>query len=227
MDAITIQTKLQKLGHYDGKLDGSFGPKSQTALKNAFLAGLNTPITAADVSTVAASMGIEPAKIWAVRDVEASANAFTDGLPTILYEPHVFSRLTDHKYDRSNPDISSRSWNAKLYAGSQSGRWNQLLKASALDVDAALAAASYGAFQILGSNFEVCGYNSSFDFAYAQSQTEKDQLLAFMDFCNGNKLTPALKAGNWAAFARGYNGPSYAANQYDKKLAAAYAKRRK
>ena len=218
---------LQKLGHYEGKLDGAFGPKSQAALKNALMAGLNTPIGSADVNTVAESMGIEPAKIWAVRDVEASANAFTDGLPTILFEPHVFSRLTDHKYDSSNRDLSSRSWNPKLYPGSQSGRWNQLLKASALDVDAALSAASYGAFQILGTNFAVCGYPSVWDFVYAQAQTEKDQLLAFMDFCNGNKLTPALKAGNWAAFARGYNGPKYAENQYDKKLAAAYAKRRK
>ncbi|RYF49797.1 MAG: N-acetylmuramidase family protein, partial [Cytophagaceae bacterium] len=140
---------------------------------------------------------------------------------------HVFSRLTNHKYDSSNRDVSSRTWNPKLYPGSQSGRWNQLLKASALDVDAALSAASYGAFQILGSNFAVCGYQTVWDFVYAQAQTEREQLLAFMDFCNGNKLTPALKAGNWAAFARGYNGPAYAENQYDKKLAAAYAKRRK
>ncbi|RZK44646.1 MAG: DUF3380 domain-containing protein, partial [Hymenobacter sp.] len=91
MSALNVQIALQKLGHYDGKLDGAFGPKSQASLRNALMAGLNTPISATDVNTVAASMGIEPAKIWAVRDVEASANAFTDGLPTILFEPHVFS----------------------------------------------------------------------------------------------------------------------------------------
>jgi hypothetical protein len=29
---------------------------------------------------------------------------------------------------------------------------------------------------------------------------------------------------NWAAFAKGYNGPGYAKNAYDVKLAQAYAK---
>ena len=37
-------------------------------------------------------------------------------------------------------------------------------------------------------------------------------------------LAGKLKAHDWAAVARGWNGPGYAANRYDDKLAAAFAK---
>ena len=36
-------------------------------------------------------------------------------------------------------------------------------------------------------------------------------------------MAEALRKKNWAAFAKAYNGPGYAKNQYDTKLAAAYA----
>jgi hypothetical protein len=94
----------------------------------------------------------------------------------------------------------------------------------ALDPDAAFAAASYGAFQILGQNFKACGFASSFEFVLAQCQTEGAQLLAFVSFLKANGLDDELRSNNWAGFARGYNGSAYAANQYDVKLARAFAK---
>jgi len=36
-------------------------------------------------------------------------------------------------------------------------------------------------------------------------------------------MAEALRKRNWAAFAKAYNGPGYAKNQYDTKLAASYA----
>ena len=47
---------------------------------------------------------------------------------------------------------------------------------------------------------------------------------AFVNFIKANKLDGTLRAKNWAAFARGYNGPGYAQNAYDKKMAEAYAR---
>ena len=47
---------------------------------------------------------------------------------------------------------------------------------------------------------------------------------AFVSFILANRLDGALRAKNWASFARGYNGPAYAQNAYDKKMAAAYAR---
>ncbi|HET9994735.1 MAG TPA: N-acetylmuramidase domain-containing protein [Candidatus Acidoferrum sp.] len=42
-----------------------------------------------------------------------------------------------------------------------------------------------------------------------------------LNFCN---LDTAMRSHDWANFARGYNGPNYAKNQYDVRLAAAYQK---
>ena len=56
--------------------------------------------------------------------------------------------------------------------------------------------------------------------------SEEKQLQAFINFIkndsNGNKYT-ALKAKDWATFAKFYNGSSYAQNQYDTKLEKNYS----
>jgi hypothetical protein len=36
-------------------------------------------------------------------------------------------------------------------------------------------------------------------------------------------LVDELRRNDWAGFARGYNGPGYADNRYDTKLASAYS----
>lgn len=226
MTPIELQKILTKLG-YPLVADGVFGTKSQDALLKALTDGLDTKLSAKDVQDGADALGVNTAKIWTVWDVEASANPFIDGRPTILYEPHIFSRLTKHAYDKNFPDISSKSWNRKLYPGSQLGRWKQLQKASGLDVNAALSSASYGGFQIVGMNFKTCGYSTPWDFVYSQSRDERSQLLAFVSFVENAGLKGALQRGDWAAFAKGYNGPAYRENKYDEKLAAAYKKRSK
>jgi len=226
MTAKELQGKLNSLG-YKLVADGKFGPASQSALLKCLTDGADTKLSEADVTRAANALGVNNAKIWTVWDVEAAASPFIDGRPTILFEPHIFSRLTDRKYDASQPDISSRTWNRKLYPGSQQGRWNQVLKATSLDVDAGLSSASYGGFQILGSNHLVCGYDTPWDFVYAQSRTEADQLRAFVAFVAGRGLAHALRQGDWAAFAKGYNGSAYRENKYDEKLAKAYARRSK
>src|SRR5262249_39107639 len=39
-----------------------------------------------------------------------------------------------------------------------------------------------------------------------------------------NQLDRALRGHDWTTFARGYNGPAYAKNSYDTRLAAAHQK---
>ena len=52
---------------------------------------------------------------------------------------------------------------------------------------------------------------------------EDRHLQAFCAFVTARGLADALARRDWAAFARGYNGPAYAANRYDARLAQAYA----
>jgi hypothetical protein len=220
-----LQQRLTTLGHYDGAIDGIFGPKSKGAVIAALTSGPDHPLTPHDVAQVAARLDVDPAKVWAVYDVESTGSAFIDGRPAILFEPHRFSKSTGHRYDKTHPRLSSRAWDRTLYPRGQAARYQQLVDAVALNVDAGFMSASYGGFQILGENYAVCDAADAWSFAWRQAQTEGDQLDAFTLFVEGRGLKGALRRGDWAAFARGYNGTAYRANRYDERLAAAYARR--
>jgi hypothetical protein len=60
----------------------------------------------------------------------------------------------------------------------------------------------------------------------AMFESEGRHLDAFVNFLRHEHLDTPLRNKRWADFARKYNGEGYAANQYDVKLAAAYARHR-
>ncbi len=230
MDVATLQRRLMALGLDTSGEDGIFGPRTRAAVLKALTDGPDWKLEQSDVEAAAAELRLPPALVWAVYDVESTGASFIEGRPTILFEPHRFSRATDHRYDATHPRISSLRWNRRLYPGSQSGRWEQLLDAVALDVDAGFASASYGGFQILGENHLVCGAATPWSFAWQQAQTESDQLNAFLFFISSKrvddrKLVDWLRGGRFDRFAEGYNGTAYRENQYDLRLARAAQRR--
>jgi hypothetical protein len=81
--------------------------------------------------------------------------------------------------------------------------------------------ASFGLAQILGSNYKAAGCDSVQQFVEENFTSEKNQLRHMLNFCESNGILGALRRGDWVTFARSYNGPSYRANAYDNKLAAA------
>jgi hypothetical protein len=226
MNLTDLQQRLTALGTFAGACTGTMDTATRSGILQALTNGPDYRLEQTDIDDAAHQLGVEPATIWAVHDVESSGNPFINGRPTILFEPHRFSRATGHRYDATHPTISSHDWNRALYPATQTGRWNQLLDAVALDVDAGFASASYGAFQILGENHLMCDAHTAWDFAWRNAQTEADQLQGFLLFVKAAGLVPALKARDWATFARGFNGTAYRANSYDTRLAAAYGKRR-
>ncbi|MCW8040473.1 N-acetylmuramidase domain-containing protein, partial [Acinetobacter entericus] len=58
----------------------------------------------------------------------------------------------------------------------------------------------------------------------AMYKDEASQLDAMCRYIKVNGLINTLKNKDWKAFARGYNGPAFAKNNYDVKLANAYKK---
>lgn len=224
MDLLALQTCLKTTGRYHDSLDGLWGPNTRDSILLALSDGPDTALSTADIAAFSAQYQVQPAAVRAVCDVEAAGAGFFAGLPKILFEPHIFSKLTDHNYDLSAPSISYRSWGSRPYPKTQDSRYDQLLAAVRLSVDAGFSAASYGKFQILGSNYAAAGYSTPADFAFAMGRDELTQLRAFGCFCERNHLLAPLRALDWTAFARGYNGPAFAANKYDVRLAASYRK---
>ncbi len=172
------------------------------------------------VIAAARKLSCEVAAVRAVMDVESRGGFQADGRPKILYERHVFARLTNGKHSAKHPTVSSTSSGG--YVGGP-GEYLRLDKACALDVDAALSSASWGAFQIMGYHWKSLGYASIRDFVGRMFKSEDEHLEAFIQYVKKNNLADELQRNDWRGFARGYNGPAFETYKYDQKLAAAYA----
>jgi peptidoglycan hydrolase-like protein with peptidoglycan-binding domain len=230
MNITELQQRLIDLGYDLGPkgADGVYGGATRQAISEAMTNRDAPRLTEADYASAAAELGCSAAVIRGITVVESGGRGGygPTGKPVILYEPHVFSRNSGHRFDSSHPALSSRKWNRALYGKTQEHRYNQLLDAVALDVDAAFSAPSYGLFQILGENWKMCGYPSAWAMARCMAQSEADQLDGLLRFVKGKGLTNALRSCTTSPdacvpFVRGYNGESYAENQYHIKLARA------
>lgn len=186
-------------------------------------------LTDQDIVAAARRLGCETAIIRAIIEVEAGGDGFlTDGRPVILFEAHVFSKLTGHRFDREPAlaNVSSRTWNRALYGRAGAHQYERLALAMTADAEAALKSASWGAFQIMGWHAAALGYGHVGTFVEKMKESEGEHLAAFCAFIENNQLADALRSKNWARFAKGYNGSRYAANRYDARLAAAYRRYR-
>ncbi len=182
-------------------------------------------LTNADIEFAAASLQVPARNLRAVVTVESGGKSFSDlGLPIILFEPHIFHRRTDGRWSPSS--FSYAKWRDLPYPKTQIGRWDQMADAAARNEQAALESASWGLFQIMGFHWKTLGYASAESFALAMAKSEAAQLGALVTFIKVNGLADELRLlsanpETCRAFARGYNGASYAANGYHIKLAQA------
>src|ERR1035441_3265702 len=183
--------------------------------------GRSFAITADGLASVASGLGVNEPEVWTVLVVETSGCGFLpDRRPPILYERHIFSRLTGGRFD--DGDISDPSPGG--YGPGGAAQYGRLARAVALDRDAALQSASWGLAQIMGMNFKPAGFASAEDMVAAMCDSEDSQLQGFASFLKSSKLDGALQIHDWTSLARGYNGPNFAANQYDAKLRGEFQK---
>lgn len=180
------------------------------------------PLSAAGMEGACSALGVSAPQVWALLSVETRGFGFLqDRRPQILFERHIFHELTHGRHDRGNAFISNARPGG--YAGG-AGEYARLDNALSLDREAALASTSWGIGQVMGRNYAAAGFASVDDMVAAMAKDENAQLLAMANFIKGNHLEKALQRRDWAAFARGYNGPEFKQNQYDLRLAAADAR---
>lgn len=179
------------------------------------------PLSDLNYKEVADRHGTTVASIKAVAKVESGGRSgFDDAYrPKILFEAHHFGKLTNHLFDYTHPHLSARTGSAAkhYYGWDQYGR---LFEAMILDPIPAVKAASWGKFQVLGSNHN--GWREPVSFARAMFESEANHLKSFEAYCVSRNIMRHLKTNNWAAFAEGYNGAGYKTFSYDTKMAAAY-----
>ena len=214
--------------------DGVAGTKTQSSLAGGDCAQL---LRNHDLVTAAERLGVPLATIYAVNEVESKGKGFLEnGKPVILFERHIMYRqLAKVRHPGDDPAEIKRhadelaATNPALVnpkAGGYIGgtaEHQRLVMARQIDDTAALESASWGAFQIMGYQWERLGYASVQDFVTAMSAGESQQFEAFTRFIETDPvLHKALKARKWAEFARLYNGPDYLRNLYDTKLQRAY-----
>jgi peptidoglycan hydrolase-like protein with peptidoglycan-binding domain len=205
-------------------LGGGVTTDSATASGNASAAPEGSKLLGeADYDQAAQLLKCDIAAIKAVAEVESRGAGFLpDGRPKILFERHKFHSFTGGKYDGSNPDISNKAPGG--YGPGGTHQWDRFNVAAALDRNAAIKACSWGKFQVMGFNFQICGFSNLDDFYAAMQKSEGEHLNAFCNFISGNNLGGALRNHQWATLAAGYNGADYKINQYDTKLASAFKK---
>jgi hypothetical protein len=225
-DAITQSAVIALQRDRALAVDGIAGPATWVALGRAVAPA---PLDPAELAAVAARLDAPLAAVQAVAEVESSGTGFLpDGRPVILFERHQFWKrlvargIAPAPLAASCPDLLSTTPGG--YAGG-AAEYARLTRAEAIDLAAADEAASWGAFQVMGLHWARLGYASIDDFVLRMRSGAADQLDAFARFVRADSaLLDALRRQAWTEFARRYNGPDYARNQYDAKLARAFAR---
>lgn len=189
-----------------------------------------SPQVVDEITAVAKQLSLEPASLLAVAYVESGGTVFAivDGRqePLIRFEGHYFHRrLTGNQLATAIKEgLASPTAGAVVNPTSQSARWKMLNRAAKINAQAAFESCSWGIGQVMGSHWSALGYGSVSELVNRCRSGAAGQAELMARFIKWAGLTNALRNHDWKAFARGYNGAAYAKNQYDTKMAAAYAR---
>ena len=192
--------------------------------------------------------GIDVANIIAVWLVESGGRAFTPKRAPIRFEVHQFFeawgkrnneafekhfRFGGHTLQPGHP-WENQEFRTEETAPFSAVHHNQNSEYAALTLaqvlgeeDAALRSTSIGGCQILMSSYPMLGYESARAMYDAFQTSERAHVLGFFDFCQAKPapkvadLLTYLKTGDWAKFAKFYNGPGLV-ETYSEKLKTAF-----
>lgn len=188
------------------------------------------PLTDADFAEIARELDCEVPAIKAIVEIETGRTQrghYEEGKPIINFDLTLFRRAAARRGINLAKYAGSPALqpvNIRKYGSQQAAQQARLDAAMAIDSIAAIESTFWGMFQIGGFNWKLSGAPSRQAFVERMKKSEYDQLKMFADFMNNTGLLKYLRAKNWAAFARTYNGPGYAKRGYHTRMASAYKK---
>ncbi|MEM8751007.1 MAG: N-acetylmuramidase domain-containing protein, partial [Pseudomonadota bacterium] len=190
------------------------------------------PKTRAEIEAIAERLKVPPAALLAVVEVESGGRSLAKvagrNEPLIRFEGHYFDRLLDgvSLLQAREAGLADPKAGKIKNPRSQSGRWKLLRRAIAINRTAALSSTSWGVGQVMGSHWQWLGYGSVDAMVSEARSGVAGQVELMVRYIEKAKLVEALRKGDWAHFARIYNGPAYAKNRYDANMEAAFLRYR-
>lgn len=181
-------------------------------------------LTENDFQIVAAELNVEVAAIKAVVEIEAGKamkGFWAPGIPVINFDNSMYLKYRNKVASKEGAIGEKVPEGLTGYALKE---WTQLINARKKNAQGANMGTFWGMFQIGGFNYKLCGCQSVDEFVKRMAYSELEQLQLFALFITNTGMLDSLRQKNWAAFARKYNGPSYAKRGYHTKMAKAYAR---
>lgn len=164
---------------------------------------MSKTLTNADLYRAANALNCDVALIRAVDSVESAGSGFTRAGGLVLrFESAWFKRYT-----------------GQTVVGS--GR-EAYLNAERINARAAKLSTSWGRYQIMGFNHQICGYATVEAMVTAFETGEGKHLDGFVAFVKAKKIDDDLRSKSWRGFAYTYNGAGYEKGGYHTKLEKAY-----
>lgn len=193
------------------------------------IVGAALPRTVGIIERLSDSHKIEPAAIDAVITVESRGKGFApDRRLIILPERHILYAVlpVDQRAKAVRLGLARAKWNKAVQyrdLASQDQRWAFLARvADFAGAEAACRCASFGAPQILGTNFGALRFPTAEAMVRAFANGEDEQLHGMMTFIAAKGLADELREHDWVGFAIGYNGAGALKNNYPQLLEQAY-----
>lgn len=186
--------------------------------------GQRKPLDKIDIPRMAHRIDVSEDHFGAFFKVESNGRAFDDkGRPVMLFEPHVFWRCLPNDSLRQVAERKGLAYPKWRPGNYPKDSYPRLMEALQICQSAALKACSIGLSQVLVENHVEAGYSSPEAMWQAFMDDEEEHVEAMLRFILANGIADDLRAERWAVVARVYNGPGYAANGYDRKMAKAFA----
>jgi len=182
---------------------------------------------------VAIEHKIEPVALLAVVQVESAGKSMEvdNKTPCLLFERHIFYReLVKAKGPAQAAvqlGLANTSWQPKTQYKDQRTsqmRLDLFRQAKAFSEICAIRSCSWGVGQTMGFLAEELKFRDArMMFNYMVAGGVPAQVECMVREIENKNLTRKLNDHQWAEFARVYNGPGYAQNNYHNKMANAWA----
>ena len=181
-------------------------------------------LTEHDFELVAEELDVEIATIKAVVEIEAGKamkGFWAPGIPVINFDRSMYNKYKNKAASKEGAKGEKVPEGLTGYALKE---WKELITARKTNAQGANLGTFWGMFQIGGFNYKLCDCESVDEFVKRNTISELEQLQLFAILITKTGMVEHLRKKDWRAFARRYNGPSYAKRGYHTKMAKAYKK---